>query len=206
MKQSCIMILSALLVTGVFSCQKNGSKMVTLSVVEYKTNKPIEGATITLTGLESFNLNCVCFPRVTIAAGQTDVKGNCQFSEDEISKAVYDITVTKDKYIGTDGTNISKYEMSLVGYLRMHLVKINSFPDAYQLGLSMKGEQGNGYTGFYLTDGFPADTTLIMSVYGGQTNTLSLDISNSSSQVISRQGPFSVNVGTTDTANYEIKY
>ena len=214
MKNSGTKYLMPALILVLFSCQKSnmqGNQTVTLHVSEFKTNRPIEGATVSLYDKGTFDfLTCGCYESNLLLQGQTDNKGNFTVSQDILNKVNMGISVSKEPYIETGGDNTTtQFTMSAVEFIQLHLVKVNPYPGLSDIILTYRGETDQimpvqGYIG--LPQGI-TDTTLAVVAYGEQINTFNMQILDSSNKTIANPGPFQINVSRTDSSNVkEIDY
>src|SRR5216683_4478059 len=112
MKNSVIKYLIPALLLVLFSCQKSNmqgsqtNQTVTIHVLEFKTNRPIEGANVSLFDKGPFDfITCGCYLSNLLLQGHTDSKGDFTVSQDIYSKASMGISVDKTLYIATTGDN-----------------------------------------------------------------------------------------------------
>lgn len=196
------------LIASTISCKKNAEKMIQIQVVEYKTNTPIQSATVNLTKLGSFDLNCVCFPDNTFLTKQTDASGSCQVSEADFNSAQRGINVSKDNYwpFNSFPSTQTRYELDFIGQINLHLIKINSYPDKAFISINCSGERtkSGSSTGppFILVP----DTTFTSNAFGGQTNTISWKVYAPTGTPTLDSGFIKIDVAKTATATAEIMY
>jgi hypothetical protein len=214
MKNSGIKYLMAALIPVLFSCQKSnmqGNQTVTLHVSEFKTNHPIEGATVSLYDKGTFDfLTCGCYESHLLLQGQTDNNGNFTVRQDVLNKVTMGISVVKEPYLAAGGDNsTTQFIMSAVETIQLRLVKVNPYPGLSHIILAYCGEtdQTMPVQGLFNFSQGITDTTLTVFAYGEQTNTFNIKIIDSSNNTIANPGPFLINVSRTDISNVkEIDY
>jgi len=206
-------LLLLLLVVCSFSCNKENQKApgnkVNILVTEFKTNIPIQGATVFIVdiGLNIFSGSAV---RSTTQILQTDSNGVCPIPESYFNDATYGILVSKDGYWQTDldlfaTSKPTSYELQRKSQLRVHLIQLNSYTDIPIFQMGINGELP-GYTVTPFTSiRLPADSTFSLDVYGGQTNQVKWEIMGQSGDSLAG-GTIPVDVLPTGITDVEIKY
>lgn len=195
------------LIIGLISCKKNAEKMITIEVVEYKTNIPISGATVEFYKPGDSIPSCNCRDVEKFLTKQTDASGKCTATEADFIKASDLISVSKENYWWSAVTpNKTRCELSPVGQIALHVIPMNSYPVGSFMGVSCHGYQDVSRL-INLDEFFvPVDSSFIFNAFGGQTNTIAWTVYNPSSTSILDSGSLQIEVAKSGITNAELKY
>jgi hypothetical protein len=212
------------LLTGIFvvifytyhvSCNKSNSARpgqpnlnpVTVEVVEYKTNKPIEGAQFSLFTHVMFH------PDAELETKFTDTNGRCQVYEGNL-QPMNQIYITKPSYrvfdtwdhSTPDSANPRRFTLDKIGLLKINMIDSTGYSGRGSIDITYRGERLNSSIG---TANFLmnlTDISFTYTVYGNQTNTISVNILDSNYNVFESLGPYTLFVPNTGMSELEIKY
>jgi hypothetical protein len=190
--------------------KKQETPSVRIQVVEYKTNNPIAGTEVLYV---SYSLPCtsfVCNP--DIYSTTTDKNGYCAIPESVFNNQDNLITIPYPPSTfypkPPDQHSSSKiYSVSRQGQGKLHLTRINNYPNGYYIELKLKGEQSSDselFIGrFY---GLDSDSSILFTGFGRQTNSVSWNVFNSTDSLIAKGGPGLIDLDVSNTNETEIKY
>ncbi|HXB43205.1 MAG TPA: hypothetical protein VNV85_04080 [Puia sp.] len=210
MKKPLGRVLLAALTICCVSCKKDSEKIIKIEVVEYKTNTPIPAATLDFYEMGDFHQLCLCWDARIFLTKQTDANGACSFSETDFNQAVDGTVLSKENYwtLKIESAIQTRYEMELVCALKLHLIKINSYPEKAYMTLLCNDERfvngtvPNGAGAFFL----PSDTSFTCNAFGNQSNTVSWKVYDPVGASVLDSGFQKIDVAKSGITEAEIKY
>jgi hypothetical protein len=192
----------------IISCKKAVGKLTTYTVTEYKSNKPIPGASVSFYTIGSLDLNCGCWTDQLQGTKLTDQNGNCTLGDEEYTLSTTKVFVSKDNYFpdGSSSTPLqTNFALETMGQIQLDLVRTNAYTGRIFIDLNVGGELHS----YNPVGEFPApvDSLIILSGYGGETNNISYRIYDSTgSTVIFTSTPVPLQVSQSGTTNLKINY
>jgi hypothetical protein len=170
---------------SIISCKKSVGKLTTYTVTEYKSNKPIFGAAVSFYTIGSFDLNCGCWTDQLQGTKLTDQNGHCTLGDEEYTLSTTKILVNKDNYYsdGSSSTPLkTDYVLESIGQIQVHLVRTNSYSGQIYMDMNVSGESlsANVVNKFPA----PADSLIMLSGFGGETNNISYKIYDSTTSTV----------------------
>jgi hypothetical protein len=223
MKKSTGFSLITLFIIFSVSCSKKNEvqtvQTIRIQVVEYKTNIPVQGALVEYyTPCNS----CIPSPGYNLVFSQhTTAGGFCDIPETIFNTEHYGILITPppppqnpqiDYYYWPTGSpavhsTARKYELPVTGDAKLHLIKINDFPNGYYLELKARGEKPS-FQELYIStvNPLPSDSSFVFYTYRGQTNTITWNIYDSTGAIVANGGSLTVDIPKTGTTEIELKY
>ena len=193
------------------SCKKSESNLTTITVVEFGTNKPVAHAQIDLYQGE----NCTWGLCTYLKVGEVgvDENGNAHIPENIGKIGIRANGYFEIKYFFLKGQVIA---LDLIGQVKIHCRKTNSYPAGSTFGVNIQGENisdrypireyvyKSDHADFY----FPVngDSTIITKAFGEQVNSITWFVLDSSGTSIMFGGPLQIAVPRTGIAELEINY
>lgn len=191
--------------TSLCACsKKEPEKMTTVTVKEYGTNKPIEGAR-----LDFYDQNYA--PPKPLRSILTDGNGQCQapesYYENDFLTA---LAVTRENYWPKRSTPLyytpeKNIFMDRLGQIQFKLTRINQYPPGGTMLIGCQG--GQSFT--WITDSYTSlgDSSFTCNVFAEQTDTITWEIMYTNpSVIVASGGPFVIPVNETTIPALEIKY
>jgi hypothetical protein len=197
----------------------NGGQAISIQVVEYKTDSPIENAVI-----EYFEPCTPCnYPGGLAFVAQTPSDGRITVPDSIFNNKAYGVVVYAPSLplgnpiyreysyqdVGSDKIHLSstKYELPVIGGESLHLIKTNTFPPGYSLEIDVVGEKPS----FAMTISpkgsvYSSDTTITFTTYRNQTNTYTWKIYDLTQKVVSTGGPMQIFYPKSGYIELDIKY
>jgi hypothetical protein len=206
MKQlSNLPILAAAIIVNAYACTKtNSQQTLTVTVKEYKTNLPIQGAKIDFYRRGTFDFwTCGCYTNELFSEQYSDARGTCSAILPAGSSPLNEITFDKPGYYSMPvqtGENL----VEAYGWLRYHLVPANIYKT--QIVTIHLTSELNSTANPDISLTYPMDSVYQVNAFGGQINTITWTVNDSTGTRIYAGGPLKLEVGKTDTADVEINF
>ena len=177
------------------------------SVYEYKTNIPIEGATVALYTCTRYDAVFGCRNTGVSTYKLTDSRGQCSFSDAEY-RADEGIKITKAGY-WTQGGSTQNF-LQPEALLNLRLIRQNNFPDSSYISIQVAGEFGKVSS---LTFKAPSDSVVTLKVFGNQNNNSSWTLFTKSPTCLAycitdtlTKGNFSKPLAKSETGSHTLNY
>lgn len=193
------------------SCKKTGSNIITITVVEYGTNKPIPQAQVDLYKAEDcYWLSCTY---VKVGVVKVDDNGKCAIPQNTSKIGVRANGYFEVRYNYFQDQVIP---LDVIGQIKIHCIMTNNYPTRSIFGVNIQGENTasgyltreyvykNNYDDFW----FPVnnDSTIVTKAFGGQVNSITWIVQDSTGTMLKNGGPLQIAVPRTGVAELEIKY
>ncbi|MGH2648786.1 MAG: hypothetical protein ACRDE8_14510 [Ginsengibacter sp.] len=213
LKNSMWLLIAAFFIITVFtSCKKSdGSKPVeylTLRVLEYKTEKPIAGAAVTLGNCTLPGYTSGCARYTTLQTLTTNVKGEFKF---EKKSNIDYISASSNNYWSSSEDSWADIHLEPVAWIKVHTKMTNTYPEKSTLFVGI-GSDYNGMAFSYFSPAFrfndtPHDTTVTITAFGNANDYVSWSVQDSTSTpipgAIGQTSPQLVNAFDTLSVNIE---
>lgn len=191
-------LIPLLLVTiSLIGCKKE-KPTVQIQVTDKVTNTPMSGVTVLIYKCGTFNCN---LGTIDLFSGVTDDNGYCKVPEGSYNEAAW-IRVTKGNYWSWDDTKSTLKSMIPAGWIRMHIVQNGNYSPQAQLSISVTSQSVNStgsFFGFTSTYSAPADSSVLMKGFGGESNKINWEISDHGT--LANSGSWQQQVPRLDTVN-----
>jgi len=198
----------AVLLLGLFigACSKpNPEEQYTYKVREASANTPVAAATVDLYKCVSKDWlgNCNSIGSF-ITSTTSDNEGNVSFSK---SLDAGTLKIRKDKYWDHEVSNLSfnpEFYLTPVATLKVHVIKVNSYPANYVLNLVSQPQGCNDCVWETKQVGQPVDTYVYLKAGGYYNNSVGWYMNPGGPATGTSTPPIMIN--RFDTAQVEIRY
>ena len=188
--------------------KKEDVKTTKIQIVEYKTEQPIKFTSVVYIDPTIVCGGLICnqdvFSGNTDGGGFCEVPANITNNEQNVIQVVYANGYWE--FSSRIHSSDTKYELDKYGQEKLHLLKTNTFPKGYYMNIYIQGERSSSNYNASRIYAFPADSTIVIPGYGGQKNSITWKVYDSTDAIISTGGPLLTDVSGTDTNTVDLKY
>jgi hypothetical protein len=191
-----LMIIPASLLVS--SCKKNSTPKATIQVKDVTNSSVVSGAVL---GLHRCELSAPLCGVIAYRSGTSGSDGRCSFDQEDFDQTK-SVTVSKNGYWLAFEPKSSLINIYPLGWLRLRVIKGTNHPAGAVLKLEIKyGSKLN-----IVAVNAPADSSILLSGYGGAVNTIDWTVATTSPYTLIRSGSFSQNITRQDTVTYTLNY